>query len=1145
MLSPEILSLYQDSKGFLWFGNRSGISRYDGRRFQNLEYAGNKRIGAVYNLAEDADGRLWLSTESGLFYWQEKAFVHYAFSDEAGFLPFSAVHFTAGKQVWLGTAKGPVALSDLHQNGRQSLANGLLKNWRNLTKGDAAVTAISSSKKGVVFGTFASLYLLQNKHLVTLQNNTKGNDYLRNLVMSDDGTVYWNNVATGLHAGDGKTVSVLAANDAFYYDIAVGNGETYVYTNGDIKQINTATKQVKTVVDLFPLEINTPTRLLCDKEGSFWAATTEGVYHIRRNNFTAYKDPRSRYTDVFSLLRRPNGDLLMGANRGKLFLVTDSIRPYQPLPQVVPLAEVFDLHEDSNGLWAATGYQGIALYKNGWLKNFTTKNGLPDNTHHAFFKTASGELWTAGDNGITRISKNKRGLFSFRWFTHPGPTLYHKIYGLMQAPDGSLWAGGQLGLFHLQNDSLRRYALPEMQGQTLHVTAVKMDAQQNVWLATRGHGILLCRFGTDNRLHMRRSWKAEEGIDNTYLSLAFDQRGNVWGGSYSRLTAIMPSAAYSLRNFDAKDGFAQKSYQSLNLFANGDTLWALTSAGAVSFVPASLLAQPYKAPLYITAIDLLNTQKTADDFLERTDGKNRHRFPHDVASFRVQFAALYYSNPGAVRYFYQLQGADSGWTSTGSEPAVLFRQLPPGQYKLLVKAAIGGSNFTNTEAFAFEIMRPWWLQGWAIGLGALAAGGLVLAVIRRREKRLKEREQYNTAIEKVKASSYQYQLEIQRVINYFTASMNKFASVDDMLWDVAKNCIAKLAFEDCVIYLLDEERGVLQQRAAWGPKTTDENKIIHPIEIALGKGIVGAVGLTGKGERINNTAADSRYIVDDAARASEITVPIFDGDRVIGVIDSEHPAPNFYTERHLQILTTIASHCGARISTIKAEQRSAAARLEALLDKQKALEASLQSMRLQMNPHFLFNALNSIQQMILAGEETTATRFLSKFSRLLRTVLTNSARDEVSLKEEMEMLRLYVELESLRFKEAFAYLIDCDESLDPEEVFVPALLFQPLVENAIWHGLMHKEGDRRLCVQFKAVSEACLLCRVEDNGVGRQAAARNGTAQPHTGKGVSVAAERLRVLNEKNGTANLMEIADLKDNAGNAAGTRIDILLYV
>ncbi|MEI7727273.1 MAG: histidine kinase, partial [Bacteroidota bacterium] len=148
-----------------------------------------------------------------------------------------------------------------------------------------------------------------------------------------------------------------------------------------------------------------------------------------------------------------------------------------------------------------------------------------------------------------------------------------------------------------------------------------------------------------------------------------------------------------------------------------------------------------------------------------------------------------------------------------------------------------------------------------------------------------------------------------------------------------------------------------------------------------------------------------------------------------------------------------------QIQKLKAEQDKKRASLELWENKQKATESRLQSLRLQMNPHFLFNALNSIQQMILANEEMVATRYLSRFSKLLRTVLIHSDKESISLKEEIEIIKMYVELESVRFKDAFSYTIECDEEIETEELRIPTLLIQPFVENAIWHGLMHKEGN--------------------------------------------------------------------------------------
>ena len=222
------------------------------------------------------------------------------------------------------------------------------------------------------------------------------------------------------------------------------------------------------------------------------------------------------------------------------------------------------------------------------------------------------------------------------------------------------------------------------------------------------------------------------------------------------------------------------------------------------------------------------------------------------------------------------------------------------------------------------------------------------------------------------------------------------------------------------------------------------------------------------------------------------------------------------------------------------------AQLAVLENERKAATAKLQSMRLQMNPHFLFNALNSIQQMIMTGNEEKATLYLSKFSKLLRMVLTHSDREVVTLKEEIEMLKLYIELEALRFEDTFIYSIDIENGIDRDDNKVPTLLIQPFVENAIWHGLLHKEGMRSLNIRFFDNEVDSLQCVVEDNGIGREAArtfAKKSAQNNHTSKGVSVAEERLKIFNEHNNDSSKLEIVDLKNKNGEASGTKVIITL--
>lgn len=174
--------------------------------------------------------------------------------------------------------------------------------------------------------------------------------------------------------------------------------------------------------------------------------------------------------------------------------------------------------------------------------------------------------------------------------------------------------------------------------------------------------------------------------------------------------------------------------------------------------------------------------------------------------------------------------------------------------------------------------------------------------------------------------------ESEKTIAYFATSLYGKNTVEEILWDVAKNCISQLGFDDCVIYLLNKETGQMEQKAAFGAKNPDAFEIANAITIPLGQGIVGTVAKTAIPEVIADTSKDPRYIVDDQRRYSEITVPIVYENEVIGVIDSEHPDKDFFTGNHLRILQIIAALCSNKVVKAMAEEekiQATIARLEA------------------------------------------------------------------------------------------------------------------------------------------------------------------------------------------------------------------------
>jgi hypothetical protein len=219
---------------------------------------------------------------------------------------------------------------------------------------------------------------------------------------------------------------------------------------------------------------------------------------------------------------------------------------------------------------------------------------------------------------------------------------------------------------------------------------------------------------------------------------------------------------------------------------------------------------------------------------------------------------------------------------------------------------------------------------------------------------------------------------------------------------------------------------------------------------------------------------------------------------------------------------------------------------EKQLQKMLMAESRFMNLRLQMNPHFLFNSLNSIQHLVVTKQHAEAYQYLTLFSHLLRSVLQYAERDFISLDTELEMLKMYLKLEAMRFKDSFQYEIIVDETLDQEEVMVPSLLVQPFAENAIWHGLLKKEGEQRLTISFSGADE-CLTCRVTDNGIGREKAAAMKQQQVDIpsceSKGIRIVKERLGLLEQRTGKKSYIKITDLYTSNGERqpAGTMVEI----
>ena len=235
------------------------------------------------------------------------------------------------------------------------------------------------------------------------------------------------------------------------------------------------------------------------------------------------------------------------------------------------------------------------------------------------------------------------------------------------------------------------------------------------------------------------------------------------------------------------------------------------------------------------------------------------------------------------------------------------------------------------------------------------------------------------------------------------------------------------------------------------------------------------------------------------------------------------------TQRETDVLTKAHELEEQRISQLRSDF------------ERRAAEAEMAGLRSQMNPHFIFNCLNSIKLYATENDSEKASDYLTKFSRLIRMVLENSRSERVTLRNELDMLQLYADMEIMRFKQKLSFFVEVEPGIDAGFVEIPPLLLQPYVENAIWHGLMHKTEGGTVRIRASQPQENLLQLAITDDGVGRTRAAelKSKSASHRKSFGLKMTSERIALVNQLYHTQTQVLIQDLVDADGQPAGTEV------
>jgi putative methionine-R-sulfoxide reductase with GAF domain len=714
------------------------------------------------------------------------------------------------------------------------------------------------------------------------------------------------------------------------------------------------------------------------------------------------------------------------------------------------------------------------------------------------------------------------------------PEILRVPYAMEEDRDKHIWiAGHGIARYNTTERRFDRFldSFPSIRMPDKQVNSMAIDKQNRLWFNSNNNGLILYDIDSRRMRHFTKS----DGLPDNNISSLFILGNKLWIACYSGI-ACMDLQSLQIVSFGKEDGIpAMPILKGAKFFydSSDKQIYIGLSHAIVRFDPEYILRKRTSPHVFIENL-VINGRKNY--FLPGNEINTSWRDNEII----ITIGSINFIDGNSQGFAYRIfKDSSTAWQQLGIQPSFNISNLPPGKYRVQVKVfSINNRWQEQVKEIIINILPPFWLKTWFKILSVLVLLVLIYLLISWRTGVATKKEMEKTHLQKLKADDYKNQFELEQISNYFSSSLAGKKTVDEVLWDVAGNLIARLNYVDCMIYLWNEDKTKMVQKAAHGPKGKPEYIRAQVFDVLPGQGIVGHVLQTLQPVLVNDTRTDSRYRKDEAFRLSEICVPILHNGELLGIIDSEHHQAGYFTERDITIMTTIATLIGNKLKQLESEQILEVKRRELAGINEQLAEAKLSALQAQMNPHFVFNALNSIKRMILDGENEKASRYLSKFALMIRMTLNHSKGTFVTIGENIEFLKTYLEMEQLRFDDSFTWKIDIDEETDTEDTMIPSLMIQPLVENAIWHGLLQVEGEKKLLISFTTAQDR-ITCSIEDNGIGIFQAEKLKllNRSQHRSVGLENLRNRIKILNEKYHIDCRLEITDLCSNEACKRGT--------
>lgn len=794
-------------------------------------------------------------------------------------------------------------------------------------------------------------------------------------------------------------------------------------------------------------------------------------------------------------LRNKMGKTVSGKQVFRYFMDGNRIQHYDAIDVYAsianPPATVFAIHKDQNGnIWFATGGAGlICQTRSGAIFHYKYEvdnpHGLPSNMVLCIYEDRQGNLWFGTDKGLCRVRRFSQHLHTIE----PTGTSPNQILCMEELPDGRIAMG-------THSDGLR------VLDSTMHLTNHFPDRFRN-GIRTRIWSILFCGqeqilmstdtglYVADLNLNKLTRLPSRDSPTLQFNDLAYDHEGRIWGAEYHGQLVEIDMQKGVIQQFPLPhNNTGQKANVSrLQIDAAGKIWVAAKGQGFHVFDPASkkftdAYLQDAKAPNSMISSEI-------DDF--RFHGDSLYAITHqglfilDIA--RRQYINFNQRNGLASNKCYGLVENAQGtffWVYTQNG----FSRYDPSTHKFLNFTYRDGLTVPKLDQGAFIKLRS----------GNILFGG------NGRLYRLDPNDFFTALpgfpLQFTTASIYGHPVSIDSVQRDHAGVF--FVSHHTNLFHLS------------FVSPTYEYRHQIQYQyrlEGWDAAWIDANES----RSATYSGVDG-----GKYEfQVRCSDVFGNWREDVLRLPVLISTPFWQQlwVQISGIV---------------LIVMMVFGIVVVRIRSIRRSEH------EQRRIQGEIYELERQALTLQMNPHFIFNCMNSVNRYVLENDSEKASRFLTRFAKLIRITLENSRLSLVSLAEEVEALTVYLDLEAMRLKGRFTHTCALAPSVDAARIVLPPMLLQPFVENAVWHGMGEKEGQGNIRLGFEIVEQS-LVFVVEDDGMGRQRGTTAGEASKHQSIGTKVTARRLELLAGYTNASGEVTTEDLLDAHGLPAGTRVTV----